>query len=653
MGTHTAAHRFAPFFMTGRLADALLRVDKNDAEDTDPFHIPVHRIILASSSPVFDALFESQPLSYEEHWSGRCQSSSSAPVGVWPLKVPNELSLRLVLEWCYFSTLSEGSLTPLNFWAVRDVANRLTIEGLVRYVDKWAAEELANGHLSHALTENDWANIIVECVRTGIEDQLLETLVVAAVTMSVDDSKKAATSKSAWEVAKYRYLRSIVTRKDVTLTAEEIKRLFTSTVTFTKFGISELVEAHADPALPREIIAEALMQTLIQKSQLNAPSSVAPESGKPMPNEIVLINDTCSGKDEDVPLMDAISPAVEPSVGPMQSTLQFIKDVKPLKEDLRHPETISDETPISAVLARLRQSSLDHIPRSLLLPASQESPNRSTQSESTRTSPARNQSCNEAEDDEEDLGEDTITLANVPDLTSQVPISPILDEGPSFSDEAPLIALQELRKQVQTLMARKNLHALPSSDMPAGRPRIPQIDHFERPSTPTVLAEVRRRLEDVVEQKDAEDVGDAHHQPIENAQQTTSDQYTRQTFPAAFAKKSARPHIKQISFAEVPTFITPSPLPGRSPPFSPATPGQLLGIQESPPEPIQHNEYIPVESSMTSGSKIISKSDFTFLDVPLSTGKKQSSTFTNGNTSFRMLGLRKKRRGIIEFFKNS
>ncbi|TPX69388.1 hypothetical protein SpCBS45565_g02476 [Spizellomyces sp. 'palustris'] len=625
--------------------------------DTDPFYIPVHRIILASSSPVFDALFESQPLSYEDHWSDRCQSSSSAPVGVWPLQVPNELSLRLVLEWCYFSTLSEGSLTPLNFWAVRDVANRLKIEGLVQYVDKWAAEELANGHLSHALTEDDWANIIVECVRAGIEDQLLGTLVVAAVTMSSDDSKKTAASESAWEVAKYRYLRVIVTRKDVALTAEEIKRLFTSTVTFTKFGISELVEAHADPALPREIIAEALMQTLILKSQPNVPSSAAPESGKPMSNEIALIKDTCGGKDEDLQLL-AISPAVEPSVGPMQSTLQIIKDVQPLKQDLRHPETINDETPISAVLARLRQSSLDHIPRSLLLPASQETPNRSTQSESTRTSPARtsparDQSCNEAEDDEEDLDGDTITLANVPELTSQVPVSPILDEGPSFSDEAPLIALKELRKQVQTLMARKNLHALPSSDMPAGRPRIPQIDHFDRPSTPTVLAEVRRRLEDVVDHKDAEEVGDAHHQTIENAHQTPVDQYTRQTFPAALAKKSARPHIKQISFAEVPTFITPSPLPGRSPQFSPATPGQLLGIQESPPEPILHNEFIPVDTSMTSGSKIISKSDFTFLDVPLSTGKKQSSTFTNANTSFRMLGLRKKRRGIIEFFKNS
>ncbi|KAJ3028951.1 UNVERIFIED_CONTAM: hypothetical protein HDU68_000478 [Siphonaria sp. JEL0065] len=111
---------FAPFFLTQRFADAVLLVSFEDGGEPQQ-RVPVHRIVLASQSPVLDALFESTPTT---------TTTSTTASTTTPLVVGRGCtgtSLRLVLEWLYFG---HTTLTLRTVFGVLKLAADLKISAL-------------------------------------------------------------------------------------------------------------------------------------------------------------------------------------------------------------------------------------------------------------------------------------------------------------------------------------------------------------------------------------------------------------------------------------------------------------------------------------------------------------------------------------------
>ncbi|KAI8817987.1 uncharacterized protein EV422DRAFT_201015 [Fimicolochytrium jonesii] len=270
-------HPLAPFFMTGRFADALVRL-KSSSFQTAP--CPVHRVILASKSPVFEDLFEHAPESYEKGEIGEDKQikdttqakKPSKTLGIWTVALPDDFSLRLVLEWCYFSSISKVSLTATNCWKVRMAAQQFAIGGLIYHVDLWVSRHLLDGTVGDQMSEEEWCKVLAGALKSRSPDDILRGVVDRACSLcasSVHDMN--AGMASHWEYTKYRFLRRVITKKHLELTPEEVKRLFSVSVTFTQFDIPQLAEAHEDVALPRDIIADALMRSLISRSSQGYP----------------------------------------------------------------------------------------------------------------------------------------------------------------------------------------------------------------------------------------------------------------------------------------------------------------------------------------------------------------------------------------------
>lgn len=63
--------------------------------------IPVHRVILASASTVFDLLFSQPPIDSKQFNNG---DSPVNEQGVWPFSSQYENSIQMVLEWIYLNS---------------------------------------------------------------------------------------------------------------------------------------------------------------------------------------------------------------------------------------------------------------------------------------------------------------------------------------------------------------------------------------------------------------------------------------------------------------------------------------------------------------------------------------------------------------------
>ncbi|RKO94550.1 hypothetical protein BDK51DRAFT_43166 [Blyttiomyces helicus] len=291
-------HRFSRYFLNGRFADALLRVQvepkhaKNLSTGSGSCRsgfsdVPVHRIVLASVSPYFDALFSSSPLAWEpasqiiaEHARTSTHvtpfPSYNAPpsclpnwLGVWPLTVEEEDSLRLVLEWCYFG--DSVALTLRRCWKVLALARELDMPLLERRVQDWVREEVVE---PRSATEVEWFDFIVGAVRSGAQtDAIARTLTAAAAGSAHALEHRSHSGETrggtVGEFAKFTFLHRLVERQRVVgdpLEAGHVQRLF-SCVRLGGFSMEELEIAYADPMLPREVIAEALMLNLKQRSE--------------------------------------------------------------------------------------------------------------------------------------------------------------------------------------------------------------------------------------------------------------------------------------------------------------------------------------------------------------------------------------------------
>ncbi|KAJ3185606.1 hypothetical protein HDU87_000230 [Geranomyces variabilis] len=368
-------HPYDKFFLTGLFADALVSLDTAATAATGAC-CPVHRIVLAAHSPVLCQLLTSPPARHHTHTLDDCQSS--VVLGVWLIAASDHTSLRLVLEWCYFADLSDEALTPLNCWALRETALQLQIDPLVRHVDDWIAADLLIADTDFG---EDWALALKGALRSDVSDDLLARIVDAAASKSPpeqDGGYFCQKDNSNWEYQKYRYLRRTILREDLGLGPHEIRRAFAVGVAFTAFNVPQLVEAHADEDLPRDIIAEALMRSLILRSngndsqeqeQLsNKDDKVQPPSAyySPVrsPQQRSMNNGMASPSarpppppprlsrvSSEHPVLLEPSPAASASPLSRQGTQDTIRPVQ--------PRQLYDDTPMSTVLARLRASSLD------------------------------------------------------------------------------------------------------------------------------------------------------------------------------------------------------------------------------------------------------------------------------------------------------
>ncbi|KAJ3186622.1 hypothetical protein HDU85_007442 [Gaertneriomyces sp. JEL0708] len=597
-----SSHPFCKYFMTGRYADALLKISTDTSDD---FSVPVHRLLLASQSDIFDKLFSCPPISHEHLPSA--DPSGPGLVGAWSLMVPDDACLRPVLEWCYFARLSDNSLSPEDCWTVRETAKTLGVVKLVEYVDNWIMNNLAQGDVGKGLSEALWAKITTDALKADAAADVITALVSAAVGPP-DGSAPDASVRH--EVDKYRFLRRIVVRDDVKLTPEQVKKLFSISVAFTKFGISELTEAYEDPALPRDVIAEALMRALLSRDK---PAQIQYDRTDARRDSGVSEIVACATKDHsESPASDTIPS--EPTrlstsefIGsysndvdmervdtqkqappPRRSSREHVPYVKsPLTVDCTNNESDSHDAedgtpesdePMSVTLAKIRQCSLDQFGWAKLLnaPALDDKVKairgdsttsvsafnhrrpvpKSYDSEVTLSVPVadgalrrqRSLSCpsfppdlmsstpgpapaaevryysdhsdNDQDHESDELDEPTITLENAHilgtrqpeyepelDLKAEVPLAredtvkapprpPVIEEEPSFSDEQPLAELREVRRQVQSLLIKQQKRSTGANrTMPI---RLgPKTRSNERPSTPNVLEEVRRRLEEM------------------------------------------------------------------------------------------------------------------------------------------------------------
>ncbi|KAJ3177146.1 hypothetical protein HDU87_004638 [Geranomyces variabilis] len=373
-------HPYDKFFLTGLFADALVSLDTQAATAATEtaaasaltvaaFSAPVHRIVLAAHSPVLCQLLTSPPARHETHSLDDCQSS--VVLGVWLITASDYTSLRLVLEWCYFSALSDKALTPLNCWALRETATQLQIDLLVRHVDVWIETDLLTADTDFG---EDWALALKGALRSDVRDDLVARIVDAAASRS----SNSQADNSNWEYQKYCYLRRTILRDDLGLDPHEIRRAFAVGVAFTAFNVPQLVEAHADEDLPRDIIAEALMRSLILRSNGNgtqeqlqdkddqAQPPSAYYSPVRSPQQRSMSNGMTSPSARPPPppppprlsrLFSEHPVPLEPSPAASATSLsrQGTQDtVRPFQ-----PRQLYDDIPMSTVLARLRASSLD------------------------------------------------------------------------------------------------------------------------------------------------------------------------------------------------------------------------------------------------------------------------------------------------------
>ncbi|KAJ3171571.1 hypothetical protein HDU88_007651 [Geranomyces variabilis] len=381
-------HPYDKFFLTGLYADAFVSLDTTATAATGTAtasaltcistvaaaSAPVHRIVLAAHSPVLCQLLTSPPARHETHTLDDCQSS--VVLGVWLITASDHASLRLVLEWCYFATLSENALTPLNCWALRETAKQLQIDPLVRHVDGWIATDLLTADTDFG---EDWALALKGALRSDVSDDLLARIVNAAASKSPTDQDSGYFSQpdnSNWEYQKYRYLRRTILRDDLGLDPHEIRRAFAVGVAFTKFNVPQLVEAHADEDLPRDIIAEALMRSLILRSNGNDSQEQQQNKGEQAQPPSAYYSPIRSPQQRS--MRDGMtSPSIRPPPPPPRLSRPSTDHPIPLEpspaasatslsrqgtqDTIRpfQPRQLYDDPPMSTVLAQLRASSLD------------------------------------------------------------------------------------------------------------------------------------------------------------------------------------------------------------------------------------------------------------------------------------------------------
>ncbi|KAJ3242003.1 hypothetical protein HDU81_008875 [Chytriomyces hyalinus] len=339
-------HLFAAYFVTGRYADAMLEVD--GGEDSRSECVPVHRVILSAQSPVFDELFEatgssSHPasdvmderndingvssvsslngVSVGDNDSGlngtskltTAKQENNLPVFRVSLPPPcSALSLRGVLEWLYFGSLSHASLSLRTVFQLLQLASYLRVPSLVMHLRAWIDSSVSNDKLltgPHASVSAyssfnrdypQWAGAIVAAVRADMDTVLLRRILHSAAS----DLRKSGDSDLSASLSFVIY--SFVCRVslqwrntfDDPLLPDHLLTLF-NLIEYDQFSVNELEVLKEDVThdrVPKQIAFKAFMLAVKKREASAVSTPVVTASNAisadplPTPNQVAMAN---------------------------------------------------------------------------------------------------------------------------------------------------------------------------------------------------------------------------------------------------------------------------------------------------------------------------------------------------------------------------
>eukprot|EP00842_Homolaphlyctis_polyrhiza_P006413 jgi/Hompol1/6773/HPOL_005079-RA len=245
-------HPLTRFFITGKFADAVLRV-RSLVDTAYVVDVPIHRVILASQSHFFDTLFSQAPeddaiLGDFEERTRKC--------GVWSIAVKSDASIRILLEWAY---LHKASLTRESCWSVLALSHRLFMFDLEDFTGKWIVQNLLASPPGTYKPTTDWFEFIIGALRAEVSDDLIDNLVSAAVTEEQDQIVGLRDGADR-TFHHYGLLRNLVRTSELLkepLSQNQVRHLF-RTVDYSCWSKEQLQQAYMDGLLPRDKISARL-----------------------------------------------------------------------------------------------------------------------------------------------------------------------------------------------------------------------------------------------------------------------------------------------------------------------------------------------------------------------------------------------------------
>ncbi|KAI8911850.1 hypothetical protein EDD86DRAFT_246096 [Gorgonomyces haynaldii] len=198
--------KLEPFFVTGKYADAILRITVQGS-DQGQLDIPVHRIILSAASPVFNALFSKTPLSQSRFNNG---DSPLTLVSVWNFQVQEPQAMRLLLEYIYFG---KCDMDKVCCWYLLSLARSAQMDQLERETSNWIVNNLFH---DTSMPDSAWCDFLLTSLDANCPTDFVTALIDAAVAVYSDWQwlmQQAQVESRRSSFMRYLLLRQVISSK--------------------------------------------------------------------------------------------------------------------------------------------------------------------------------------------------------------------------------------------------------------------------------------------------------------------------------------------------------------------------------------------------------------------------------------------------------
>jgi hypothetical protein len=235
------------FFVTGKHADAVLRVNFDSSENK--LDIPIHRIILSSQSRFFDVMFSKVAEAHVRFNNG----DPLAILGVYPLSASEPATIKLMMEWLY---LRRCEVDRSSCWYLLSLSHRLELVELESLVSNWIVENLLNSPLESSIQLFEF---LWKCLDARVDSKIIcgfldfvenDFQSYENLMIDIESSKKS--------FRKYLIVRKFIneSRWNQPLTSEKIEYLC-ELVQCNDWDMQELDMAIADKLMAKYILLHA------------------------------------------------------------------------------------------------------------------------------------------------------------------------------------------------------------------------------------------------------------------------------------------------------------------------------------------------------------------------------------------------------------
>ena len=225
----TQHNTFYRFFVTGKYADAILRITNSSKnlnhvstviatimkieywklnQENEFYELNVHRIVLSSKSSYFDALFTKSP---DTKSTLKTFAKHTEQCNTWIIHNMNqsEQAFRICLEWIYLRTL--GSLSPSNCWECLGICRRVALSDLESHIGQWIITNLLIQPTNPSAVKrplDEWHEFLYGAIRGECGIDVIQSLLEAAVSEHVDESSESNCVES--NTTRYRIIKRLV-----------------------------------------------------------------------------------------------------------------------------------------------------------------------------------------------------------------------------------------------------------------------------------------------------------------------------------------------------------------------------------------------------------------------------------------------------------